>query len=506
MIRRLCSISGTALAAVILALLFALPFPAGAFDLEERVHKTTLPNGIRLLVLERSISPTVSLYIRHRAGAIDEDSGRTGAAHFLEHMMFKGTTTIGTRDYEAEEALRREIDDLRAQLKGAVNDDGVDSETARSLSQRIEELEEEKQALIITNEIDRLYRERGALGLNAGTGYDLTSYMVHIPSNALELWARIESDRLLNPVFREFLPERDVVLEERRQVVESLPDRQLMELFLGMVYTAHPYGRPILGWSADIVRLDRDYLTRFFKSCYQPSDMVIAVVGDVSTPEVVSLVASYFGAIAPTEHQDPLARHITPEPPQRGERRAVLVSDANPRIMVGFRKPPAPHHDDYVLDLVNTLLSKGRSSRLYRSLVTEQGLASSVSVSNGFPGGLHENLFLVTAEPLAGVSLEELEEAIHAELDRLKTEPVPEKEIEKARNQTGTDFFRGLNSNSGLASVLSYYEAILGDYRYIATYVDYMESIDADDIMKAARTYFTKNNRTVAVLEREEKK
>jgi len=477
---------------------------ADAFDPTTGVHKTILPNGIRVLVMERPISPTVSLYIRHRAGAVDDLTSRTGAAHLLEHMMFKGTTTIGTVDYQAEESLRRRISEARSTLKRVLEREGDESSEAKELAEKIDRLEEEKRSLIVSNEIDRLYRERGGVGLNASTGYELTTYMVNLPANALELWARIEVDRLMNPVFREFFSERDVVIEERRQVVDSRTERQLRELFLGTAFIAHPYGRPILGWSDDIARLDIDYLTRFFHSLYRPANMVIAVVGDVTNSEVLSLINNYFGALEPSPADDLLTRSATIEPPQRGERRAVLTSSANPRLIMGFKKPTAPAREDYIFDIIENILTGGRSSRLYRSLVIEKELAGDVFAVNGSPGILYENLFMVEAEPLDGVSLADLESAILDEFERLKQTPVSRRELQKAKNGIRADLYRMLDSNSGIASVLSYFEATLGDYGYLSTYLDHIDSIEADDIQSAAAEYFVKKNRTAALLEREE--
>jgi predicted Zn-dependent peptidase len=491
-------------AALFILVLSAYSPQADAFDPAAGIHRTILPNGIRVLVKERSISPTVSLYIRHRAGAVDDLTSRTGAAHLLEHMMFKGTTTIGTVDYQAEKSLRDRISEARSVLKKVSRRDGDDSSEARELAEKINRLEEEKRSLIVSNEIDRLYRERGGVGLNASTGYELTTYMVNLPANALELWARIEADRLMNPVFREFLSERDVVREERRQMVDSRPERQLSELFLGTAFIAHPYGRPILGWSDDIARLDIDYLTRFFRSLYRPSNMVIAVVGDVTNSEVLPLITKYFGALKESPADNLLTRGVTAEPPQRGERRASLSSSANPRLIIGFKKPTAPAMEDYVFDIIENILTGGRSSRLYRSLVIEKELAGDISAVNGFPGILYNNLFIVEAEPLDGVSLAALESAILSELERLKREPVSRRELQKAKNGIRADFCRMLDSNSGTASVLSYFEATLGDCGYLTNYLDRIASIEADDIRSAADEYFVKSNRTVALLEREE--
>lgn len=477
---------------------------AFAIDLEKRVNKTVMNNGITLLVMERTVSPTVSIYIQHRAGAVDEDSGYSGAAHLLEHMMFKGTRTIGTSDYDEESRLRQRIEERVRRLEITVRTEGSGSEAARALEEEIRRLEDEKRSYIRSNEIDRLYRERGGVGLNAATGHDMTSYMVSLPSNSLELWARIESDRLSNPVFREFVQERNVVIEERRQVVDSRPERQLMELFLAAAFIAHPYGHPVIGWPADIPRIDRDYLLHFFATRYRPENTVITIVGDVRTEEAAGLVRRYFGSLGNGVPPGSTLRNITDEPPQRGERRTTLRSGASPRLLLGFHKPAFPAYEDAVFDVLELVLAGGRSSRLYRSLVTERGIAASVRVSNGFPGERYDNLFIIAAEPMTGRSLAELEDALYSELDRLKDEPLPERELRKAKNRIKTDFLRGFDSNNGIARLLSYVETLTGDYREVTTYLEAVESITAEDIMNAASSRLTSSNRTVAVLIQDE--
>lgn len=488
----------TCLALTVLCLLAASP--GFTLDLEKRVSKTVLDNGITLLVMERDVSPTVSLHIQHRAGAVDEDSGYTGTAHLLEHMMFKGTRTIGTSDYEAESLLRRRIEVKETRLETAVAAEGAESDAARALKEEIRLLAEEKRGHIRSNEIDRLYREQGGIGLNAATGYDMTSYVVNLPSNKLELWARIESDRLLNPVFREFVQERNVVIEERKQVVDSRPERQLMELFLAAAFIAHPYGRPIIGWPSDIPRIDRDHLRHFFATRYRPSGMVITIVGDVRTDEAIALVRQYFGPLGSEPGPGQAARNITNEPPQRGERRTVLHTSASPHLFLGFHKPAFPAYEDAVFDILEIVLAGGRSSRLYRSLVTERGIAASVRASNGFPGARYDNLFVIAAEPMAGKDVAELESALYAELDRLAEEPLSERELRKAKNRIKTDYLRRFDSNSGIARLLSYVETLTGDFRAVATYLDTVESITAEDVMEAASLRFTTVNRTVATL------
>ncbi|HOD34535.1 MAG TPA: pitrilysin family protein [Syntrophales bacterium] len=490
----------SALAVLSLLALFFLfgPSPSFAYDLEQKVVKHELENGLVVLILERRVNPTVSLYIRHKVGALQEDEGSTGAAHLLEHMLFKGTKTIGTKDYRRE---KRILDQIRRtgnaldleRLKGERADRGV----IDGLSEKLRRLQTQAKGLMVDNEIDRLYTENGAVDLNASTGQDLTTYHVSLPANKLELWARIESDRMMNPVFREFYPERDVVMEERKQTVESTPKRKLTELFLATAFQAHPYRRPVIGWPSDVQSLSMDYIEWFSRTYHAPNNTVIAVVGDVDPVKALGIVKKYFGAIKPVS-LPPL--RITAEPTQQGEKRVALEADANPHLLIGYHKPTLPSFDDYVFDVIDALLTRGRTSRLYRTLVEERGIAESISTANGLPGAKYPNLFVVMAAPRHPHTAEELEAAIHGEIEKLKKEPVSPRELEKVVNQFRADLIRDLDSNAGLAGKLSYYEAVAGDFRYITRHIQVVESITPDDIMKVARNYLVPENRTVATL------
>jgi predicted Zn-dependent peptidase len=489
---------------LVLMLMLAFgPVSSHAYDLEKKVRKYELENGLVVLLLERHVNPTVSLYIRHRVGALQEGEGLTGTAHLLEHMLFKGTRTIGTKNYSREKKVLDEIRktgnalDLE-RLKG----EQADKEKVDRLSAKLRDLQARSKTWMIDNELDRLYTENGAVDLNASTGQDLTTYHVSLPANKVELWARIESDRMANTVFREFYSERDVVNEERKQTVESVPRRKLMELFLATAFKAHPYRRPVIGWPSDVSSLPIDYVEKFFKTYHAPNNTVIAVVGDIDPDATLKVVKKYFGAIS----RVPLSPlRVTAEPPQGGERRVELLADASPYLLIGYHKPTLPSFDDYVFDVIDALLSRGRTSRLYRTLVQERGLAESIDTANGLPGSQYPNLFVFLAAPRHPHTAKELEGAIYEEIEKLKREPVTARELEKIVNQFRADLVRDLDSNSGLASKLSYYEAITGDFRYITRHIQVIESIKPEDIMKAARTYLTAENRTVATVVRKEK-
>lgn len=471
-----------------------------AIDLDKKVIKSGLENGLTVLMLDRKFSPTVSLYIRYRVGAVDETAGQTGAAHFLEHMMFKGTPTIGTKNFAKEKKILSRIEQVGQELDNERIKGGIaDQKRIALLSAQLKKLQDEHRKYYIPNEIDRLYTENGGQNMNASTGQDVTTYFISLPSNKIELWARIESDRLLNPVFREFYTERDVILEERRQRVETSPDGKLYESFMKEAYKVHPYGLSIIGSQQDISRLNQPSIRQIHQKYLSPEQMVIAVVGDIHPQKTLKLINKYFGRIPRRNHKAP---SITAEPPQSGERNVEVLFDASPSMIIGYHKPTAPSHEDYVFDLLETILSKGRTSRLYSSLVLKMQIAESISVNNGTPAARYPNLFTIFARPRHPHTNDELREAILRELEIIKKTPIPDAELAKAKKQLKMDYLKSLDSNSELASILSYFELVMGDYQYFSNYLSIIDKITAADIQAAAVKYLTAENRTVAVLNR----
>ena len=473
---------------------------AHAIDLDKKVIKTRLDNGLTVLMLERKFSPTVSLYIRYRVGAVDETAGRTGAAHFLEHMMFKGTPTIGTKNFAKEKKLLLQIEQTGQALDDErMRGDRADQKRIASLAAKLKKLQDEHRKYYTPNEIDRLYTENGGQNMNASTGQDITTYFISLPSNKIELWARIESERLINPVFREFYTERDVILEERRQRVETSPDGKLYESFMKEAYKVHPYGLPVIGLQQDIGRLNQTAIRQIHQKYLSPEQMVIAVVGDINPQKTIKLISKYFGRIPRGFHKPP---SIPVEPPQTGERTVEVLFDASPSIIIGYHKPTAPSHEDYVFDLLETILSKGRTSRLYSSLVLKLQIAESISVNNGTPAARYPNLFTIFARPRQPHTNDELRDAILQELENIKNIPVPDEELAKAKKQLKMDYIKSLDSNSDLASILSYHELLHGDYRYFSNYLSIIDKLTAADIQATAAKYLSAENRTIAVLNR----
>lgn len=478
-----------------------------AAGLADRVIEHRLANGLTLLMVERHQSPIVSVNITFGVGGIDERTGMTGIAHLYEHMAFKGTRAIGTKDYQQERPLLDELDRLNEQIERLQQD--VAEAPQASSSPKAQELERLRQSFqsvqdragvwVVGNEMSLLYQRHGAVGLNASTGKDVTRYTVSLPSNRLTLWAAIESDRMANPVLREFYKERAVVMEERRLRTDDSPSGLLYEAFTAAAFQAHPYGFPTIGWASDIQAFTPATTEQFFRTYYGPGNAVIAVVGDINPKEVVNLVTRHFEGL-PTAPPPP--RVVTVEPSQRGERRVTVEFDAEPIVMLGYHKPSLGHPDDPVFDVIDSVLSEGVTSRLYRRLVREKRLAASVSTDSGTPGIRNSNLFMISATPLAPHTTAELETAIEEELAHLKTEPVSATELEKVLNNLDAGLLRALRSNSGLASQLAFFQSVAKDWRYVVTARDRIAAVTPADIQRVAGKYFTKANRTVATLVR----
>jgi predicted Zn-dependent peptidase len=478
------------------------PTPALPQDLAEfegRLTEFTLPNGLKFLVLERREAPVVSFHTYADVGAVDEGRGITGIAHLFEHLAFKGTKTIGTKDYEAEAKVLAGIDELFAAIK-AEQRKGEQADKTRldELQKQFKQAQQEAQKYLVHDEYEEVYKHAGSAGFNAYTSWDATQYIVSLPSNKVELWMLMESDRFCNPVIREFYKERDVVMEERRLGVESQPQGRLIEEFLAVAYKAHPYGTHVIGHMSDIQTITRPEAEAFFKKYYGPGNLTIAIVGDVEPQQVEGLARKYFGRIPGGPKPEPVE---TVEPPQLGERRVTVLDPAQPFVLIGYHKPGINHPDDAVFDAITDIIGMGRTSRLYKSLVKEKKIAVAASGFQGLPGNKYPGLFLFYAVPAKGRTNQECEEAIYTEIERLKTELVSAEDLAKAKTRARAGLIRQLDSNSGLAEQITFYEVVTGDWRNLFRQLDRIDEATAEDILRVAKEYFTKKNRTVGVIE-----
>jgi len=489
------------------ALLFLAVFlvaqqPAPAQDLakfEQRMTEFTLDNGLTFLVLERHEAPVVSFHTYADVGASDEVRGITGLAHLFEHMAFKGTKTIGTKDYKAEAEAIAKIDEAFLALKAEKRKgERADKAKLEQLQKAMKEAQEKAQEYLVHDEYEEVFSREGSAGFNAYTSQDATQYIVSLPSNKVELWMMMESDRFANPVLREFYKEREVVMEERRLSVESQPVGRLLEEFMAVAYKAHSYGDNVVGHMSDIATLTRAEAQAFFDKYYAPSNLTIAIVGDVDPAQIRELAEKYFGPIPSGPKPEPVE---TVEPPQLGERRVVVEDPAQPFVLIGYHKPDVHHPDDAVFDALTDIVGMGRTSRLYKSLVKEKQIAVYSSGFQGMPGNKYPSLFLFYAVPARGHTNEESEEAIDAEIERLKTELVTPEELAKAKTRARASLVRQLASNSGLAAQLTFYQVLTGDWRNLFRQLDKIDKVTAEDIQRVAKEYFTTKNRTVAVTQ-----
>lgn len=474
---------------------------AQAPGLAERVIEHKFANGLTVLLVERHQAPVVSINVTFGVGGMNEHNGNTGIAHLYEHMAFKGTTTLGTKNYERERPYLEELDRLNREterMRQALRDKGQDDSPAlQQLRQAVKDAQDRAGEWVVGNELAQLYQRHGAVGLNASTGKDVTRYTVSLPANRLPLWATVEADRMANPVFREFYKERAVVLEERRLRTDDSPGGLLYEAFAAAAFQAHPYGFPTIGWASDIQSLTPQQTEVFFRTYYGPANAVVAIVGDINPPEVITLIEQTFGKI-PANAPPPVVATI--EPAQRGERRVEVEFDAEPIVMMGYHKPALGNPDDYVFDVIDSVLSEGQTSRLYTRLVREQRVAASVDTQSSFPGAQAPNLFVISATPLAPHAAREVEAAIEGEIERLKTEPVTPAELQKVLNNLDAELLRSLRSNSGLASQLAYFQTIAKDWRYLLTARERVAAVTPADIQRVAGQYLVRSNRTVASL------
>ncbi|MGQ9674011.1 MAG: M16 family metallopeptidase [Candidatus Aminicenantales bacterium] len=493
---------GLSVSFFLLSLLLFLPLSLPGQEIESKVKVHTLANGMTFIFMERHEVPVFSAVYGFKVGSVDEVPGITGLAHLFEHMAFKGTPRIGTRDFEKEKEIMEKVNRLGAEIsRELVKGDQADDEKIERLKKEMAELEKEQKKYIVKDEIDQIYSNAGGVGLNAGTGADVTSYLISLPSNRLELFCLMESERIKNAVLREFYTERGVVQEERKQTTEAIPMRQLYEVFLAAAFIAHPYGHPVVGWASDIHSVTLEEAAEFKSKYYTPNNCVVALVGDIYPEKAIPLIEKYFGDI-PRGPEPPLLR--TREPRQLGERRVKIAFDAEPQLLLGFHKPTYPHPHAYVMDVIASILTTGRTSRLYKDLVKIKQIAVNVNASGSFPGIRHDNLFMISATPRHPHTNEEVEKAIGEHLEKLKVEPVDPRELEKIKNQLEASYIRSLSSNFGMAFRLMREQLFFGDWKNMLKYKEEIIKVRPEDILEAAREYFTEENRTVAYLMRKQ--
>ncbi len=468
---------------------------AALLNLEKDVLFRQMDNGAQVIVLNRGFSPTLSLIISFRAGSVDESYQTAGAAHMLEHMLFKGTDRVGTRDYGREKRLLEQIEGIGESLDRLRIQNPGDKRIP-GLEKQLKKLNDEAARYVVSSPYDRLYTSAGGVGFNASTSRDRTSYVIDLPSSQIELWAQTESERLRNPVMREYYTERKTVVEERLMRYDSRGLESLYERFIATAFIAHPYRHPIIGWSSNVGFLSLRDVKEFYRSNYTPSRMTITVVGRQDPKASFAVIEKYFGRL---EGKTSAPLVVIREPAHRGERRFEFQFDSSPHLLMGWNKPTFPSRDDYICDVIAGILTDGKTSRLYRSLLLEKKIAAAVSAWNGFPGARYDNLFVISAAPRHPHTPYELESAVQDEILRLRTD-LGEEELKKVSDRMESALIFELESNKGIARALSEYQTLFGDWRLLLRYLDAIRGVSVKEVQGVLNRYFIKENRTVGVL------
>jgi predicted Zn-dependent peptidase len=483
----------------IVLIFLALASAQDVTSFEKRTTVKKLDNGLTVVICERPEAPVFSFFTHVDTGSVQDPLGQTGLAHMFEHMAFKGTDKIGTTDYPAEKIALEKVEQTYAAYI-AERDKPVarDENKLKDLQKAWSDAATAANKYVKPNEFPQIVESNGGEDMNANTSDDETNYFYSFPENRLELWAYLESERFLHPVMREFYKERNVVIEERRMRTDSNPIGRLLEQFTTAAFQAHPYHRPTIGWMSDLNSFSATDARQFFDKYYIPANMVVVVVGDVKASETMSVIEKYFGRIPSRPKPD---ERTTTEPPQNSERRVVLQEMSQPLYLEGYHRPDYRSPDDAVYDAIADLMSDGRTSRLYRALVRDKKIASDSAGFTGLPGNKYPHLFAFYAFPLPGHKPDEMADAIHVEIEKLKKEDVSDEELKMIKTRAKANLIRSLGSNEGLANNLALYQARYDDWRELFRSVDRIDKVTKADIRRVSNQIFVATNRTVGVIE-----
>ena len=467
-------------------------------EFEKKVTEFTLDNGLHFIVIERHDAPVVSFYTQVNVGGVDEPIGNTGIAHIFEHLAFKGDHYVGTTDWAAEKEVINKQDEAYKAWLYESNKPNPDSSILKEKWAEFEALKEEAKSYVVNNEFSQIVDVNGGTGINASTRSDFTDYYMSLPSNKLELWFTLERGRFLQPTFREFYVEKEVVREERKMRTESNPFGRLLEEFFAVSYTAHPYSRPVVGWDSDITATTIEDARNFYNLHYVPSNITFGIAGDVDPDDVKKMAEEYFADMPGKGREAPPVTTVEPE--QRGERRFVIEDVSQPFLLIGYHTVAETHPDYEALSLLNRVLFSGRTSILYKKLVEDDQLALQVQYGEGLPGSRYPSLALSLYLPNQGVDLDTLEQAVYTELDKVKEGSITQEQLDRVRTNLRANTIRGMASNMGLAVNFVNTHVAQGDWKDVFYQLDRLDKVTLEDLQRVANTYFVKKHRTVGKI------
>lgn len=461
------------------------------------VTELRLENGLTFLLVPRPQTTTVAAGWVARVGSADETLGRTGLSHLIEHMLFKGTRTIGTRDPTMESTLLAEQDDVWEEIRELESKPGGRAQRRlEALRRRFSDLVTRTRALAFLGEFSFLYSEAGGVGLNASTLPDLTFYWVTLPAEKLELWFWLESDRLLHPVFREFYKEKTVIAEERRQRVESRPEGEVDAAIRADFWAGTPYAWPPIGRPGELDGIARSDLEAFYRRRYTPDGLTAVLVGDFDPAAAAELARRYFGRWNPTAEPPPVLPRWSPASPEGTVASYACECPAQARAQ--YLTVPFGHPDSYALQLLAGVLN-GRSGRLYRSLVLEREIAFAAGA--GQYSSRRAGYFGFEAETRGEATPGELVAAWDEELARLLGEPIPEHEVQRVKNQVTADAFRRLKEPEDLMKRLLVYSG-MGSWREVEEWPRRILELTPEEVRESAVRYLRPERRRISLIYR----
>ena len=409
---------------------------------KDKAFRTVLDNGLTIICVKSSIAPVFSYQTWYNVGSRDERKGLSGIAHLFEHMMFKETKNL-------------------------------------------------KQG-----QFDKTMESNGARDLNAFTGTDYTAYVQSLPIEAFELVAKLESERMTNLLLtkEQFESEREVVHNERKQRNENNPEGQMFEELQKLAFPTHPYGRPVIGWEEDLNRMTTKDCEEFYDSYYAPNNAVIAVVGDVSPAKVFRTIKKYYGKVSSSEIK---RIDVAKESPQLAEKKKILPLNVQvEKAYIGYHIPEVEHVDQISLAVLSTVLSTGRSSRLYKALV-DKGLTIDIGAGSG--SSKDPGLFYITFSAQTGKAAAQVIAAIDEELMALQKHSISNEELARAKNKLRTEFFMGLSANSAKANFLAQNEIIFGDFTKALKTMEEILKVKIEDVSRVTEKYFYPKNRSIII-------
>jgi predicted Zn-dependent peptidase len=484
---------------------------ASAPRLADQAREITLKNGMRVVLVKRGQAPKIAAGWVAHVGSANERPGITGISHLFEHMMFKGTPTIGAKDPELDAQIRKQLDDIRAKmfriersfrdkvrrgLAESLTDPALETPEYKALKKQFAELVQKQRDNMVKDEFDKIYTEAGASGMNAFTNQDMTVYFIQVPKNKLELWFWMESERLLHPVFREFYSERDVVYEERRMRTESTPTGVQDEVFESLFWRGHPYGWPVVGWPSDIASITRQQAEAYYDQYYAANNLTAVIVGDFDEQQAEQLAEKYFGRLH--GNAQPPEDVVTLRTPQNGEVVYEAEVDDNASATLAYHTTAFDGADDPALGVLASILS-GRTGRLYKALQLEQKLATQTWASAD--GRKYDGVFEVYAQGGAETAPETLRDALLAVIEDIKKNGVTEEEIQRVRNQRAAGKYRGLKDPFRLMITLLYVDG-LRDWKVIDKRYEKINKVSPADVQAVARKYLTPDNLAVKLYRR----